>query len=174
MRKFGFRPLALILLVALPALVAQTRGKQEPQLRLAISEWRHGLPESYHWVEMTVTNVSDEVFLEPGCSESRDMYRMTVLYNGAPLEEKDAVSRHRFESEQAQMCTKELGVNEVKPGSSFQIFLRVSWVYDMTRPGRYDVTVSRETFPNDPDKNVTVKSNTLTIIVPVPGDAQPK
>jgi hypothetical protein len=41
--------------------------------------------------------------------------------------------------------------------------------YDVSRPGTYEVTVSRETDPDHPDKSVMVKSNTLTVIVPNAG-----
>ena len=38
----------------------------------------------------------------------------------------------------------------------------------MTVPGTYEITVTRETFPWNPEKSVTVKSNTITIVVPEP------
>jgi hypothetical protein len=39
----------------------------------------------------------------------------------------------------------------------------------MTVPGTYEITVTRETDRWNPEKSVTVKSNTLTIVVPEPG-----
>jgi hypothetical protein len=38
----------------------------------------------------------------------------------------------------------------------------------MTKPGTYTISVSKETFPWNPEKSVTVKSNTITIVVPKP------
>jgi len=44
----------------------------------------------------------------------------------------------------------------------------------MTVPGTYEITVTRETDPWNLAKSVTVKSNTLTIVVPEPGADTPK
>jgi hypothetical protein len=44
----------------------------------------------------------------------------------------------------------------------------------MSQPGTYEITVSRETDTGHPDKSVSVKSNTLTIVVPEPEAAEPK
>jgi hypothetical protein len=43
----------------------------------------------------------------------------------------------------------------------------------MSDPGTYEVTVSRETDPDHPDRSVTVKSNTITITVPEPETEAP-
>jgi hypothetical protein len=36
-------------------------------------------------------------------------------------------------------------------------------------PGTYEIAVTRETDRDHPEKSVTVKSNTLTVVVPQPG-----
>ena len=52
--------------------------------------------------------------------------------------------------------------------------LEISGYFDMTKPGTYTITVSKETYPNDPSKSATVWSNTITIVVPKPGTETPK
>ncbi len=51
----------------------------------------------------------------------------------------------------------------LKPGESITNDNRVSWLYDMTRPGKYVIQVSRVI--SDNEKSVVVKSNTITITV---------
>jgi len=46
--------------------------------------------------------------------------------------------------------------------------LWVSSEYDMTVPGTYEITVTRETDRWNPNKSVTIRSNTITIVVPPP------
>jgi hypothetical protein len=46
--------------------------------------------------------------------------------------------------------------------------LWVSSEYDLTAPGTYEITVTRETDRWHPERSVTVKSNTITIVVPEP------
>jgi hypothetical protein len=44
----------------------------------------------------------------------------------------------------------------------------------MSVPGTYEITVTRETDRWNPEKSVTVKSNTLTIVAPEPSAAAPQ
>jgi hypothetical protein len=149
-------------------------ARPAPGLRLIISEERSGSYSStYHRLSVMVTNTSNEIFLEPGCSNVRGLYSISVVFRGAPLAEKDAVAWRRGEAAEAASCTHELGINEVKPGVSFQRLLELSERYDMSRPGNYEITVTRETDPEHPEKSVTVKSNTITIVAK-PEDLAPK
>jgi hypothetical protein len=166
-------PAAILAMQAIAA-CAQIPEKVEPQFTLTISEYHHELGPRFNRVSVIVRNISSEVFFEPGCSDMRDLFRVSVFYNGVSMDEKDAAARHRGEAEQAAFCTHELGLNPIKPGESFQVFLDLADRYDLSRPGTYEVTVSRETDPDHPEKSVTVKSNTITIVVPEPGETAPK
>jgi hypothetical protein len=148
---------------------AQTPEKPVPQFKLTISEYHHELGPGFNRVSVIVTNTSKEVFFEPGCSDMRNLYRVSVFYNGVPLDEKDAGARHRAEAEQAANCTHELGINPIKPGGSFSLWFDLAYRFDLSKPGTYEITVSRETDPDHPEKSVRVKSNTLTVVVPEPG-----
>jgi hypothetical protein len=189
MRKHALCFLVLVFALRTVALCAQTREDSEQGFTLTISEWHGGLPPSYHWLSVLVTNKSNEPITEPGCSEVRGLYVTSVLYNGVPLEEKDAIARRAREAKDARFCTRELGINKIKPGESFEHILRIGGIYDMSRPGTYEITVSRETdpkpdvsrpgtylerAPGDPDRSVTVNSNTLIVAVPEPKAVKPK
>jgi hypothetical protein len=174
MRKHGSYFLVLLFAIQTAALHSQTPEKPAPQFILTVLE-NHDIGPSFNRVTVRMANISNEVVTEPGCAESRGLYILSVLYNGVPLEEKDAAGRRRREAKDAQFCTRELGINEVKPGESIFHWFAISSIYDVSKPGTYEVTVSRETFPDEPDKSVTVKSNTLTVVVPPdPPAADPK
>jgi hypothetical protein len=156
------------------AFYAQVPERPATPFTLAISEFHSGsFSPAYHRLSLTVTNTSDEIFLEPGCSNVRGLYSISVVYRGTPLAEKDAAAWRRREAAEAAFCTHELGVNEIKPRVSFHRPLELSERYDMSRPGNYEITVTRETDPEHPEKSVTVRSNTITIVVK-PEDLAPK
>ena len=64
------------------------------------------------------------------------------------------------------MCTSSATSDKLTPGESIDDYLSIGGRYDMTKPGTYEITVCRETFPYNPEKSVTVKSNIVTIVVP--------
>jgi hypothetical protein len=168
MRKFSIYSIVTAIAMQAAVILAQSPQNPEPPITLTISEWHHELGPTFDRVSLIVTNTSKEVFFEPGCSDMRDVYHVSVSYNGVLLEEKDAAARHRGEAEQAANCTRELGVNPIKPGESFRRWFDLADRYDLSKPGTYEVTVSRETDPDHSEMSVTVKSNTLTVIVPEP------
>ncbi|MGO8786006.1 MAG: hypothetical protein ACLQVL_01305 [Terriglobia bacterium] len=175
MRKLTFFITVLIFSTQAAFILAQVQEKAAPKITLTLSEWREGgLPANYHRLDLMVKNISNDVFYEPGCSNMRDLYHVSISFNGVLLAEKDAATRRRGEAEQAAFCTHEPGINPIKPGESFEILLELSGYYDMSKPGTYEVGVSRETDPDHPDKSVTVKSNTITIVVPEPEAYAPK
>jgi len=89
------------------------------------------------------------------------------------LEEKDVKARFRRENETTDLmnqrkapCATEPTDIVIKPGKSRKLWLGVSDIYDVTKPGSYDVYVSRETDPIGLIKSEYVRSNTITIEVP--------
>jgi hypothetical protein len=166
MRKLTIYSIVTALSMQAAVIFAQAPQKPEPPITLTISEYHHELGPMFDRVSMIVTNTSKEVFFEPGCSDMRGLYNISVSYNGVTLEEKDAAARRL--AEQAVLCTHELGINPIKPGESIYRWFDLAYRYDLSRPGTYEVTISRETDPDHPEKSVTVKSNTLTVVVPEP------
>jgi len=58
----------------------------------------------------------------------------------------------------------------IKPGESQKFEVPLTAFFDLTAPGRYEITFSRGTDPGQPD-NVDVNSNPITITV-LPAEAQ--
>jgi len=56
----------------------------------------------------------------------------------------------------------------LQPGATRDRYLAMGWDYPMTEPGTYELTVSRPSDAEHPEKSVTVKSNTITLVVPEP------
>jgi hypothetical protein len=87
------------------------------------------------------------------------------MYNGLPLKEKDAAAhKKREENEKSEWC--KVAPQKIPPGHSWTRYLPFDVDYPLCKPGTYEVTVSRESDPEHPEKSITVKSNTLTIVVP--------
>lgn len=87
------------------------------------------------------------------------------------VEQEQAKEKHQNQAKMRHtICTSSFADDSVQPGDARgDIFVFAGpHGYDMTKPGIYEVTVSRETAPDDPAKSVTVKSNTITITVPRP------
>jgi hypothetical protein len=165
------------------ALCAQTLEEPEPRFTLTIAEYHHELGPRFDRVTLRMTNISNEVITEPGCAQWRGLYVVSVLYNGVSLEEKDKATRRASDAEIAGSCTHELGINKIKPGEYIDHWFDLAYRYDLYKPGTYAITVYKETdpkpdtarpwtyverTPGDPDRSETVKSNTLTVVVPEP------
>jgi hypothetical protein len=174
-----------VLLIAMHtvALCAQTREEPEHGFSLTIEEYHHELGPRFDRVTLRIKNNSNDVITEPGCAQWRGLYVLSVLYNGVVLEEKDVASRRASDAKVAQFCTHELGINRIKPGEYRDHWFDLAERYDVSRPGTYTITVYKEMDPKpdpsipgmyleraqgDPDRSETVKSNTLTVVVPEP------
>ncbi|UWZ84100.1 hypothetical protein [Occallatibacter riparius] len=62
---------------------------------------------------------------------------------------------------------------KIPPGYTSYDYLLVGGRYDMSKPGKYEITIARETDPDHPGQSVTVTSNTLAILVPDPTATTP-
>lgn len=177
--KFGMNMIVLMLLSLSAALFAQTTQLQALRFSLAIEEEQlsslAGYQPTDHELIVKYTNISDAVQWDP-CVVSPWEYKVAVLRDGTPIEKRSAhkkvTEEHlppgaiKLELDDRKVCS---ATSRLKPGETVRFTLWVSSDYDMTVPGTYDITVTRETDPWNPEKSVTVKSNTLTIVVPEPG-----
>jgi hypothetical protein len=144
---------------------AQTPEKPEPGFTLTLSMGRHGgeFSKNTQVLLVTMTNISKEVINNSWCLSFNNMYNLSVVYNGIPVEETDADRKYK-KFRQDGRCSGSVVSRLVKPGKSQEDY----FYCDTTKPGTYEFTVTRETFPWNPEKSVTVKSNTITIVVPEP------
>jgi hypothetical protein len=174
-RKPALHLLALCFAVQTFAFFAHATERPEPKFKLAISLFQPGGAHStFRKLRVTETNTSNEEFTEAGCLEFRGLFRISVLYNGVPLEEKDETARKEREAKENRTgCTHELGINKIRPGASWDRYL--TFVdYNLSKPGSYEITVSRESELEHPEQSLVVKSNTITIVVPEPEAVEPK
>jgi hypothetical protein len=176
MRKLALYVLVTIFLMQTFTMYSQAPGKPAPGFNLTISEVHPGgMIPNVHTLLVEYTNTSKVDYHPNGCWEFRGMYNMIVLSDGIPAKETDNMRKLRKFRDGAN-CFEGGGLiaGYLKPGKTSKEYLEVSYYYDMTKPGTYEITVTRETFPWNPEKSVTVKSNTLTIVVPEPGSTEPQ
>jgi hypothetical protein len=174
MRKLAQYFAVMIFATQAFAAYAESSEKTEPQFTLTISEYHGEFGPAFDRIMVKETNISQTVIYDPGCQAERGWITLSVLYNGMPLEEKDAARRRHWEKHYSEFCTFGGGVNGIKPEESKEYFMSVAWKYDVSRPGTYDVTASMESDRDHPEKSVTVRSNTITVVVPETGAVEPK
>ncbi len=127
-----------------------------------------GQPE-FREIRLVETNISNEPILEAGCWEAQGVFSVSVVYDGVALEEREPAARKKREANARQKpCMLPLSRAVINPGESWTRYLVFSADYPLCKPGTYEVTVSRESDLKIHEKSVTVKSNTLTIVVPEP------
>jgi hypothetical protein len=182
--KFGMNLIALMLLSSVATLIAQTPEKLAPTFALAIEEKPLEAENTPGTLILLVkyTNISDAI-QKDDCVVSPVAYKMVVLRDGLPAEKRKTRSKKTEESPDPRRIKRPLimeqdnchGINKgIDPGKIVKFTLWVSTEYDLTVPGTYEITVTRETDRWNPEKSVTVKSNTLTIVVAEPGSTAPQ
>jgi hypothetical protein len=181
--KILVRLFVLALLASAVSPLAQTPEKPAPRFALAIEEKPLEAENTPGTLILLVkyTNVSD-VVQKDGCVVTPAAYSILAMHDGLPADKRKPRSEENEESSdprrikvnrtEADSCN---GITRgIGPKETVKFALWVSSRYDMTVPGIYEITVTRETDQWNPEKSVTVKSNTLTIIVPEPGAAEPQ
>jgi hypothetical protein len=171
MRKLALY--VLVTIIALPTVVlsAQTPEEQAAGFTLTLSQskLRYGVPKTFQVLVVSLTNISQRVIGDTTCSAFGAFYNLKVVYNGVPIEEKEEHRIHRKAMEKGP-CSGSNPGRRANPGQLLEDIL----YYETTQPGTYEFKVEREGFPGNPDKSVTIKSNTLTIVVPEPGASAPQ
>jgi len=177
-----YLPLLLLFFTLQPlSIFAQVSERPNPGFTLLISEVprskiSEGYPPDYHLLTVTWISTSDD-FKEDPVMDPENMLNMIVLRDGAPAQETDLMRdlRKTREAIAAGETTPSALIvpRPHKPRHSVESQLEISGYFDMSQPGTYTITVNRETFPFEPEKSVTVWSNTLTIVVPPATNALP-
>jgi hypothetical protein len=182
----GINLLVLILLTPAMGLLAQSTAITLPVFALSIEEkpLEAENTQGTHVLLVKYTNTS-KTEQKDGCMVTPGAYKVVVLRDGTAVEKRKPKSvpeesnnvnsnRHKIKVNftEQEACH---GVDKgLKPGESVKFSLWVSSNYDLSLPGTYEITVTRETDRWNPEKSVTVKSNTLTIVVPEPGTTSPQ
>jgi hypothetical protein len=177
------------MIFAMQAVATYAQTAEEPALKfsLSIEEKQLGAdyPATDHEFLVKYTNTSDTI-QQDDCANRPWVYTLVILRDGLPVEKKTVdrqtdessnpgginVHRINIHPETLMNCGKM--TRGFKPGESVKFPLWVSSEYDVTAPGTYEITVTRETDRWNPEKSVTVKSNTTTIVVPQPAVVAPQ
>jgi len=165
----------VVMMFALLAIVAtaQVDGTSEPGFNLSILILhRGGVSQNTHTLEVKLTNTSNEMRRETFCGNNPGGYSLMVVHDGALMEEREEVQTLRKQG-RFLGCYGVKVLRRSQPGQYVTDELEVNDFYDMSKPGTYEITVSKETNPDHPEKSVTVKSNTLTVVVPEPESSTP-
>jgi len=179
MRKLRLNFLVLIFAIQTVNLCAQTVDRPKLWFSLSIEASDPTNPPTHYTADrrvvlVTYTNISDKdtSYLEYGLDRGLDMH---VLLDGAPAEETDNMHALREQRHPTKVSKypnqggSYRSPTTINAGKSFTVPLPIADYFDMTKPGTYTITVSKETFPDDPARSVTVWSNTIEIVVPQPG-----
>jgi len=165
MRRKALSLLFAFSLIRILASTCVAQEKPSPGFTLeTISEWHGDFTPGFHAVIVRETNTSNSEIRESSCATVNGRFKLSVTYEGLPVQEKETVQQHRKRGE-LNRCYEGRMPLRIKPGAHADHIVHVYEFYDMSRPGEYVVTVSKETDPDHPDKNVTVISNPLTIVV---------
>ncbi len=159
---------AVLLALQSAAVSAQISDKPEQKYSLAISLITAGrFNPNYRQLRVVETNVSNEAFREAACFERLGVFKISVLYNGEPLQERDPEMRKK-RAEEAKLTRCKQKNLDLMPGDFLLKYLDLGYDFPVEAPGTYEVTVSRESDLEHPEKSVTVKSNTISFVVPEP------
>jgi hypothetical protein len=122
---------------------------------------------------VTETNPSESVIDEDGCLPLTfpPSINILVTHDGLPMQmdERRWLARSLKETkEHPDLCNGAPWEEEAGPGGAIRNPLYLSYFYDLSKSGRYEVVLTEETVPSDSTKSMTVKSNTVCFTVPEP------
>lgn len=145
--------------------------KPKPRFALAISLVNpgEGLPGV---IRVERENISGTVIREAKCWTVIGMYNFIVSRNGEPLEASGDGARRLQTMRTAAVCPGNETLIEINPGEAdVEESIPLSYLFDVDKPGYYEVYVTRETDAWNPAKSVLVESNAIYFLVPEPAPA---
>ena len=153
-------------------------GKHDPDFALTIST-EEDTVKSQRDMDISVivkeTNISRHTINAGRLKEPGDWYTMSVALNGqpAPITEmyREILTPKRADPDPDVADTFGGLLYSIKPGESQTFKVPLTAYFDLSTPGRYEITFARGTERGRP-VSVDVKSNTITITV-LPADDQP-
>lgn len=155
-----------ILLCSIQANVmsAQVTRSGMRKFKLTISVGHDGaIPKDTAILIVKYTNLSDEMDYETTCGAFGAFYKLDVVHDRVSIPEPPEAAKRRKGMEKGPCSGSNPGRN-LAPGQSRGDYL----YYKTQKPGTYEFMVEEETDPEDPAHNVTVKSNTLTVVMGPP------
>jgi hypothetical protein len=160
--------LTVIIATHLTAAFAQENETIEAEYTITLRRWAQGeFPAGFYGVLVELTKTSNESIREKFCPNQNNGYNFSVLFNDVAMEELPRIQELKKEGA-LNGCGAHGVMANLKPGDSHPYWMPISNYYDMSKPGTYQITVTRETVPGYLLISTTVKSNTVTIAVPEP------
>jgi hypothetical protein len=145
--------------------ITQTVGKPTPGFTLTLEEAHvAGIAASYQALMVAHTNISTKTDYESYCGAFGGLYHLIVMYNGVPIRESKETTKHRQIAESGRCLGRGSPARNLQPAQSREDYL----YYHAVKSGTYAFTVEEKAFLGDSSSDVTVKSNTVTIVVPKP------
>jgi hypothetical protein len=140
---------------------------EKPRFALSIEEDKDAARSvpGLHRVIVKYTDVWIGAELDYFYKEALERYNMIVERDGVPVAETNAMRALR-NFRKADIDYYPPNQRVLQPGESWTDALDVSDFYDMSSPGTYQVTVTRESLPLNLAYSVLVRSNTIAIVVP--------
>jgi hypothetical protein len=168
-------PLVALILLGSVGIPAQNVKKHKPDFTLTISTEDTTVKAQKNMdisVSVEEKNISRHTVGAGRSSDPVDWYTMSVLVDGhpAPITElyREALTPKRYGPNVARTFAPFLVT--IKPGQTQTFEIPLTAFFDLSTPGKYEITFSRGTNRGAPD-DVEVKSNTITITV-LPPEAQ--
>lgn len=160
--------LAIVISAVVPLLAfSQAAESKDAGFTLALSRhMRSGIPPGVVVFLVTLTNTSQKMIYENACNAFGRLYKLSVVYNGDLLDEPDGMRMAREAREHGD-CNGSVRDRKLNPGESWGDTME----YQTKAPGTYEFTVEEEAFPRDQGKDVIVRSNTVTVIMPEPSSS---
>jgi hypothetical protein len=118
---------------------------------------------------ITLTNTSTNVmYFDSPCGAFGGLFKVDVALNGVPMDEPELARKKRegYEGGESKggFCSGSDPGRRAAPGESLEYHL----YWDAKEIGTYDFAVERKTFPHDLANSVTIKSNTVSLVMPQP------
>jgi hypothetical protein len=139
---------------------ARTTKKPKPGFKLTLAKSSFGgmAPATTQVLEATYINTTWKKDHSDTCASIGAFY-LDIVFNGIDVT-KDYPQHTGIRG--ALPCIGIPSASVLKARQSKHGYL----TYDVSKPGTYEFAVEQDTFPDDPSKNVTVRSNTITVVVP--------
>jgi hypothetical protein len=167
MKRLGSCFLAPLFALQTIIVFAQEPEIPQPRFTLSIEEDKDAaqLNPGLHRLLVKHTNVWIGNEIDMFHEEAKGMYNMIVLHNGVRAAERPALwELRRYRKADTDHVLQ--NPRMLRPGETWKDTLDVSDYYDMSGPGTYEITVTRESLPLDFSNSTLVRSNTISIVVP--------
>jgi hypothetical protein len=144
---------------------AENPPRPEAQFMLNLSRLHPYAAPPPSMLKVEMLNTSNRVIRMAYCWTFMGMYNLVVTRDGTPVPpSEDMLYVQKMRS--AVTCNGNDTIVKIQPGDSRVEEIPIENYYDVSRPGVYEIYVTRESRPYYPTKSVLVESNAISFEVP--------